>query len=651
MDSLKQLLSSVKADTTRARLWNEISWHYHRLNADSSYYYAQKALDLGRRIDDPRAVARALNLQAIIDAESNDNANSKSKNLEAYEIALRIPDTFLIAATSNDLGIIAIEEGRDEEAIRLLQQSLNYSKDVLGKVYTLLNIGIVYDKRGDKNLAQSYFNKAIEIAQPSKNPFVLSTVKIHIADSYKKQQQLDSAILVIKEARAYAQSSGDKAIVIESTRLLGNYYLEEKQFEIAEQTLREAQKLALDFNDQLLQVNVILDIMNLKNRLGHYKATIALYSEYKHLLNNTRDYYLKEYLYSLLSYAYAAKQEAALSAVYLDSAVMVRDSLNNLTITRILNNLELNYELEKQKTQNKALEEQQRAAASEINRQNQFITALILILLLSVAIIIQAVIAFRKNKNASHLLQSMVDEKTRELIIANRELKISNQELERFAHIASHDLKEPLRNISSFSGLIQKKIKAIDPPEIATYLSFVYQNATQLNTLIEDVLEFSNVRNDRSVLEQNVDCQQLMERVEETLAVLIQQKQAKLIYESLPSIVSNEQQLFLVFKNIVENGLKFNQSSEPQVQITYSDSDQMHIFSIRDNGIGIEEPFKEKIFDMFYRLHNKSEYEGSGLGLSIAEKIIRRLIGAIEVESEFGKGTTFHIHLLKQQLT
>ena len=143
---------------------------------------------------------------------------------------------------------------------------------------------------------------------------------------------------------------------------------------------------------------------------------------------------------------------------------------------------------------------------------------------------------------------------------------------------------------------------------------------------------------------QPTDVNQVIGQAKENLQQLIEQKNAVVESENLPTIQSNPDQLYLVFKNLIENGIKYNDSETPKVSITYQCSED-HQFIIKDNGIGISPEFHDKIFQMFKRLHNRSEYPGSGLGLSIVSKILQRLGGRISLASENGKGSTFFVRI------
>jgi len=198
------------------------------------------------------------------------------------------------------------------------------------------------------------------------------------------------------------------------------------------------------------------------------------------------------------------------------------------------------------------------------------------------------------------------------LIKANYELIKSNEELERFAYIASHDLKTPLYNIINFTQLLQKKLKPNNNEELLKYLHFINQGGIMMKNLIEDILEYSRLSKDNNSNKVHFNVSSIIEEILFSISKFIDFKNGKVeIQTSLPDYFGNRSSFFILFKNLIENGIKYNESPSPIVKIYCEEHNDSYSIYIEDNGIGIENKFQDQVFQMFKRLHNQSKYEGS----------------------------------------
>ncbi len=252
----------------------------------------------------------------------------------------------------------------------------------------------------------------------------------------------------------------------------------------------------------------------------------------------------------------------------------------------------------------------------------------------------------KQKQRYNKILEEEVNKRTLELAETNLELQESNQELERFAYIASHDLKEPLRNISSFSALLQRKISKHLTDETRNYLDFIIMGAKQMNSLIVDVLEFSRL-SEGQIDKQLIDTNEVVHNVIKAIEKTLEEKNATVILSTLPPISADSIKMYSVFKNLIENGVKYNENPKPSIEVTYEDRKDDYLFKISDNGIGIDKEYQNSIFEMFKRLHNRSEYEGTGIGLAFVQKVIKQHGGKIWVESNDGEGSTFKFTIPK----
>lgn len=224
------------------------------------------------------------------------------------------------------------------------------------------------------------------------------------------------------------------------------------------------------------------------------------------------------------------------------------------------------------------------------------------------------------------------------------QLAATNAELEQFAYIASHDLQEPLRMITGFLTQLDKKYKEQLDDRARQYINFAVDGANRMRTIILDLLEYSKIGRK----EYELDWVNMNDIVQDVVQKNIWQEGVQIEWDDLPSVYGAKLPLYQVMQNLISNAIKYRKADEmPRITIAATDNHKYWQFSVTDNGIGIEKQFFEKIFVLFQRLHHKEEYSGTGIGLAICKKIIDNHNGRIWVESEYGKGSTFHFIINK----
>lgn len=228
----------------------------------------------------------------------------------------------------------------------------------------------------------------------------------------------------------------------------------------------------------------------------------------------------------------------------------------------------------------------------------------------------------------------------------NKELAKSNEELERFAYLASHDLREPLRMVTSFTTLLAKRYSDRLDKEADKIIGFAVDGASRMEELIDDLLEYSRVDKKNCSLT-IVDCETILENALDNLQLLISETDTEIIRTALPTVLGDSGQLVQLFQNLINNAIVYRSEKPPKIEIAVEDRDQEWLFWVKDNGIGIDPQYSDRIFQIFQRLHTKEEYPGTGIGLAICNKIVEIHGGKIWVESAEGKGSTFFFTLLK----
>lgn len=228
------------------------------------------------------------------------------------------------------------------------------------------------------------------------------------------------------------------------------------------------------------------------------------------------------------------------------------------------------------------------------------------------------------------------------------DLACSNADLERFVYVATHDLQEPLRLITSFLQLLKKKYDSQLDEQASEYIDYAVDGSRRIKKLILDLLEYSKFSIDRDGFKV-LDAGKVIEDVKHSLYSLLKQHHAIIDVKPLPVIYADPSLLHQLFKNLLTNSIKYRGESTPKISIDCIAQGDNYLFSVSDNGIGIDPGYSEKIFDLFQRLHKNEAFEGTGVGLAICEKIIRLHRGSIWVESMPGKGSTFYFTIPQKQ--
>jgi light-regulated signal transduction histidine kinase (bacteriophytochrome) len=238
---------------------------------------------------------------------------------------------------------------------------------------------------------------------------------------------------------------------------------------------------------------------------------------------------------------------------------------------------------------------------------------------------------------------------TQELANRSEQLERSNADLEQFAHVASHDLQEPLRMVSSYTSLIAEHYKGRTDEKAEKYIRYTLDGAKRMQQLIQDLLSYSRV-DSQAELPMLIKSEIAVKNALENLNASIEKSHAEIDCDELPAVYADAMQLAQVFQNLIGNALKFSGECSPHIRIGARRDGDKWVFHVKDNGIGIEKKYAERVFLMFQRLNERGQYEGSGIGLAIVKKIIERHGGLIWFDSELKIGTTFYFTIPAMQV-
>lgn len=510
--------------------------------------------------------------------------------LEYYLMALEIHENLKLYGESvkqlNNIGLIYREEGNYDQAIDYLNRCIEMSKksnNELLKFISYGNVGYVAMKQGKFELAIERFNQTIEISKEKNDAISESTGYYLMAEVKYLMGDFKEAISYANKGLSLSIDSKNTIGIIYSKRILSEVARSKRNFPKAIKLAKEAQSLLYEQNTFVYFDDVMNTLFNAEYEAGNYKNALEVKIE-------------------------LSKR---------------RDSLNLVKTKEKIANSEYKYQLYLNEQENELLKIQNESKTKTISLG---ISIVLLIGLVSSMVLI----AYRKSKSYNTTLKLAIDERTKELVETNKEL-------ERFTYITAHDLKEPTRNIVSYSSLIDRKLIQKDYDAVAEYAGILSKNSTQLYKLIDKIMKFSSITKEEQLDKTEIQLGNIIEEIKELLADTLNKENVNIKYTNLPSIQGDSSLILILFKNLIENAIKYNENSLKTIEIGLRGN---KIF-IKDNGIGIPKEYHAKIFEMFKKLHSKHEYDGSGLGLSICQRIANLHNYNIDIESEVNKGSTF----------
>jgi light-regulated signal transduction histidine kinase (bacteriophytochrome) len=245
----------------------------------------------------------------------------------------------------------------------------------------------------------------------------------------------------------------------------------------------------------------------------------------------------------------------------------------------------------------------------------------------------------------NHMLET-IQNRDNSLVRQAEELWRSNQELEQFAYISSHDLQEPLRKITTYAQLLQVSQENNGKADSEKYISNICSSADRMRTLIQDLLSYSRL-NKGDMMKDVVDLHLVLQQVLNDFEDKIKAQNIQVTYDPLPTVIGNMSQLHQLLQNLIANAIKFQDKKDPQVKLTVEIEKDTAKIGVKDNGIGIDARYFDQIFKVFQRLHSKDKYPGTGIGLAICKKIVEHHGGRLWVDSKPNEGATFFLSFPK----
>ncbi len=580
---------------------------------------------------------------AKITYEQNDNKYIKSyQMLKDAKYLLNSPDIskFLrnefIYIEGFTLMTLGDYESAQETYYKLLEEGKKTNEKILVS-QAIFSLGQLYLIKKDYARAQEYYLQYYQMKVDA-GGFKGYDFQIYpeIIDAYIKMKDFDNAEKYNNEVLAMIDTT--LLADLKPTLLLFKVEIELERSNITEakKAYKEAFTIASKTKDQLQLDFCKSQKASILEKEGQYKEALAIYEDF---IEHEELFHFK-LEWSKRAHEVSAKMknfEKAYEFSLLKASIT--DSIQNEKKMQQTELLAIKFEAEQKQKTNDSLKAEMLKKQTHQNR-------LYAIMGIFAMGILGLIIAFFQKMRYSDRLKIEVANRTKELSKANHLLSQSNQEMEEFNRILSHDLKEPLRSIISFSSLAEN---SLGPESNASeYLGFISKSGRQLNQLIEDVSKFQAAGDFSNTPPEQIESALIIDSISRSIESLRIKKNVLIQHSGLPKVNTQKSFLFLVFKNLIENGIKYNQSEQPIIQIRHREDGNFHYFEIEDNGIGIDQNFHDKVFGMFQRLNNRDSYEGTGLGLAMARKMMKKMNGDVKVlRSEEGKGSVFEVSLPK----
>lgn len=573
---------------------------YEKKDIDKALYYLEKVYDLSHHNKNDFFIKVCLDFCSIY-KRLGEYESAIAYGIQAADAYDETAEPADVSRVLNMLALCYMNKGDLPKALTLFFESLKYIQE--------------------SNLNNRAFNQNI------------AGIHLNISLVFKHNKDYDKSFEHIELAKVIFEESNNIKGLLHCYNSFGNILVKQLKFIEAESYFRKSLVLAESENNDLgiaVVHNNLSNIYEQKNELDKALEYALKSLELKKYLNN-HDAELSSYVRISKIYFLQKKYEQSLS--YLITAKhLAEETTSELQLLEIYEKLADTYvEIEQYKSayefqkkyadlkETVFLGEKKKVIARE---QNRF--------------------EFQQKEREAELSRQ------KEATISEyaKRLEVSNEELEQFAHVVSHDLREPLRMIKGYLQIIGRRINLEEKKSLKEFFDFAIDGADRMEHLIHDVLNLSKVSQEKIVLKE-IDVNNTMFFVLQNLKTFIEEKGAEIYYENLSTIHADKSQMTQLFQNIITNGLKYNESDCPTVWVSKSDLGDCIEFAIKDNGIGIPEAYQKKVFQMFQRL-NGSRFSGTGIGLATCKRIVERHEGSMRIESEEGRGSTFFITIPKK---
>jgi len=609
---------------------------------ESAKDFSKKALEESEHKNDTHRLIQALQAESEIYILKNQFGDALDLAKQALEKLKGLDDDSLKAEVYNLICKIYINRQEYDQILKFAEEVLSISKasgDVEKEIIASSYLAVYYGSQLDYKTSIQYFYDSLEQSesigfdrQTARNLINIGTIYARLFNQKEALTKYESA--VEKYDRVLANRT--KTILFNN---IGKIYFEEKEYDKSVLYFEKTLDLAVEIKYTEMVALALVHLGKINCELQKFKEAEGFADRASEILEDLGDVNAK--CINFLNYGKLAHHSG-------DFATAIRHLKAGIEISQKVKNEDVEIECLKFLSEVFAAQEdfenafdfkklyaKKQAEYLRKQRNRQVLDAEIKFATKEKQ---QQIDALQKENQ----LQAMLLEKQEEIERANEQLTQANEELKQFAYVASHDLKEPLRMIGSFTQLIHKKYAQEADEKTQTYFEYVTDGVDRMNGLLDGLLRYATVGRG-SIQLKPVDLNDMLTVVQSNLRLLIEETNTQIVIDDLPTIQGISSLVSQLFQNLISNAIKFRgKDVTPQIRITSEIREKDYLIGVSDNGIGIKPEYKERIFVIFQRLHARTEYEGTGIGLAICHKIVQRLGGKIWVESEFGEGSTFY---------
>ncbi len=640
-DSMRNALQQLPPGTWKeaAELNTQLGRFYASgYQHDSAVLYYSQALECRKKSGDKHMVFKALFNLGYAEYAMYEYSSALQVFYESLELAESLESDSLRAVALDWISLQYLYSGAYEQAISNQLQSISIREslqDSAGLAESFYSMGDILNHQHKLEESNAYFRRCIALATYYDQKSLLLGAYGTLGAAFIEMGQWDSAFIYNRIALAFAELNDMDYGIAFANGSLGKCHFAAGDMDSARICYNRSLEVALLMSEHSEIAGSLLGLGKLASREQHYDEALNYFRQSLEsgLAYELHDVQQQSYACMAETFHLAGLHDSAYA--YQNKLLALKDSLFAQRNRSMVSTLEARYGILQSESDQQALLFRK---DRQIRQLSLAVTGVGILLTLGFLYV-----SWHNNRN-QRKLNAVLESHNKKIQEQNSKLQSVNEDLKQFAYAASHDLRQPLRTIGNFSALLERRFKEHIDQDAADYFQFIQRAVRDMSSLLTNLLQYTQLENKSESFEE-LDMNDILGTVFNNLSQLIQEKNANVMTEYLPQVRANREHMIQLFQNLINNALKFNDKTHPEVLISFCQTEDKLRFSISDNGIGIEQEYSEQIFGLFQRVGDKEEFEGSGMGLAITRRIVKQYQGEIWVESRPNLGSTFFFTL------